>query len=288
VRTVLVVSDEPHVPWELIKPVREEGQRGGVEEDAFWGEAFALGRWLRGRPPAQRLSLQRVVVMAGGAELPASAGRPARDRVRVPVEVGARQTSPPPAEGALPGSFEEVEALRCLEHAGARLRVLPARRQPLCDTLERGDFDLLHLACHGNFGGPGEADASAVLLEDGTFSALELSPRLGGALRPAAPLFFFNACSSGRIGFSLTRLGSWGARLVQLGCGGFLGALWPVTDQAAVAFAGAFYALLARGEPVGEAVHQARQRVRERYPHDPSWLAYCCFADPMARAACPH
>jgi hypothetical protein len=95
-------------------------------------------------------------------------------------------------------------------------------------------------------------------------------------------LFFFNACHSGRLGFSLTRLGSWGARLVQLGCGAFVGALWPVTDKAALAFAQVFYELMAQGLPIGEVVLQARLRVRGRYPNDPSWLAYCCFADPMA------
>ena len=42
---------------------------------------------------------------------------------------------------------------------------------------------------------------------------------------------------SGRNGFSLTRLGSWGARLVELGCGGFVGTLWPVSEEAAFAFA---------------------------------------------------
>jgi hypothetical protein len=42
---------------------------------------------------------------------------------------------------------------------------------------------------------------------------------------------------SGRIGFSLTRLGSWGARQVELGCGGFVGTLWPVSEEAAFAFA---------------------------------------------------
>jgi hypothetical protein len=30
-------------------------------------------------------------------------------------------------------------------------------------------------------------------------------------------------------------------------------------------------------------VRVARVRVREQYPGDPTWLAYCCFADPMAR-----
>jgi hypothetical protein len=70
---------------------------------------------------------------------------------------------------------------------------------------------------------------------------------------------------------------------VQLGCGGFVGALWPVTDKAALIFAQAFYQLVAQGLPLGEAVLQARERVRSGHPRDPSWLAYCCFADPMAR-----
>ena len=74
-------------------------------------------------------------------------------------------------------------------------------------------------------------------LEDGLVHAAELSPEAAAALRPTAPLIFFNACHSGRLGFSLTRLGSWAARLVQLGCGGYVGSLWPVTDRAALAFA---------------------------------------------------
>jgi CHAT domain-containing protein len=72
--------------------------------------------------------------------------------------------------------------------------------------------------------------------------------------------------------------------MVELGCGGFLGTLWPVTDQAALAFSQAFYERLAQGLPFGEAVGQARERVRALYPDDPSWLAYCCFGDPLARA----
>jgi CHAT domain-containing protein len=139
------------------------------------------------------------------------------------------------------------------------------------------------LAAPGAFGGSTTTDASAILLEDGSFSVGELAPRIAGAIRRTSPLIFFNACHRGRLGFSLTRLGSWGARLVELGCGAFIGTLWPVTDEAAVAFAEAFYLRLINGAPIGEAVWQARHAVRDRYPNDPTWMAYCCYADPLAK-----
>jgi hypothetical protein len=188
-----------------------------------------------------------------------------------------------PADAGLESADEELAIFRSLELSGACVRFLPACRRDLLEAFEQGGFDLLHLAGHGAFGGTFAADASAVLMEDGVFSAAELSPLVAGALYRTPPLIFFNTCHSGRLGFSLTRLGSWGARLVQLGCGGFIGALWPVTDQAALVFAQTFYTLMSEGLPIGEVVLQARHRVRERYPNDPTWLAYCCFADPMAR-----
>ena len=164
-----------------------------------------------------------------------------------------------------------------------RIQRLPAQRNALRRVLEEGGFDVLHLASHGGFGGTATADASAVLLDDGIFTAAELSPQMAGPLRGCSPLVFFNTCHSGRVGFSLNGLGAWGAHFVQMGCGGFVGALWPVTDRAALAFAGAFYEQLAQGCPLGEAVRLARLHVRKQYPADPTWLAYCCFADPLAR-----
>jgi hypothetical protein len=70
---------------------------------------------------------------------------------------------------------------------------------------------------------------------------------------------------------------------VHLGCGAFVGTLWPVTDEAALEFARTFYLFLAEGSPIGEAMTQSRLAVRMRRPNDPTWLAYCCFADPQAR-----
>jgi CHAT domain-containing protein len=204
-------------------------------------------------------------------------------------ESTAAQDSPPspsvPPVSSCPLTFaeEELALMRVLESLGARVQRLPAERQRLRQLFEEGNFDLLHIASHGEFGGTAAADTSAVLLEDGAFTVAELNPRMTGPLRACSPLVFFNTCHSARVGFSLTQLGAWGARLVHMGCGGFVGALWPVTDRAAMAFARAFYEFLVQDCRISEAILLARQRVREEFPDDPTWLAYRCFADPMAR-----
>jgi hypothetical protein len=334
IKSLMILSDDPHIPWELIKPFRADPLTGAIlSEDGFWGESYALAHWLRGRPPASRFSVTRVLGIAptSGAALqgsiersesPASdAGTAAsRDMTRIgsisprigpsfdppvsaaitpqpaaPIEqpgqgLGIASFGPvhPPegslsGDGALTSLDEELGLLQMLEALGARVERLPALRGTLRRAFEEGSFDLLHLVSHGSFGGTAHGDASAVFLDDGLFTAAELSPLMAGALRRNAPLVIFNTCHCGRMGFSLTRLGSWGAHLVQLGCGGFIGALWPVSDRAAVAFARAFYEELLWNRPLGEAVRLARLRVREQFPGDPTWLAYRCFADPMAR-----
>jgi type VI secretion system protein ImpC len=312
VKTVMILSDEPYIPWELIKPFRADPATGAVlAEDGFWGEVFALTHWLRGRPPAPRLSVQRVVALAPGSRRFApdpgsdpsplagaadSGPGPTRDMAVTARALAEGSSKSAPGLGPIPhlaGALanlshpaladEELELLRVLESLGARIDRLPAQRKALRRLLEQGDFDLLHLVSHGDFGGTMIADASGVRLEDGVFTAAELSQRMAGPIRRRSPLVFFNTCHSGRVGYSLTCLGAWGARFVQMGCGGFVGALWPVTERAALAFARAFYEAIARGCPIGDAVRIARQRVRERFPDDPTWLAYRCFADPMAR-----
>jgi len=60
-----------------------------------------------------------------------------------------------------------------------------------------------------------------------------------------------------------------------------------VTDEAALAFATAFYQALAARRPIGEAVAEARRPCGNATPTTPTWLAYRCFADPLARVTAP-
>jgi hypothetical protein len=50
-------------------------------------------------------------------------------------------------------------------------------------------------------------------------------------------------------------------------------------------FAQAVYEVMSPGMHIGQAMEMARHRVCPRFPNDPTWLAYCCFADPWARIA---
>jgi hypothetical protein len=273
VRTILILSDEPHIPWELIKPFRDNPETGEFEEGDFWGHSYALTRWLRGRPPAQRFSFKRICALTAS---PKATSAPeagvARDMVPLASSIDSHKVTSWEFSTSLPlASEEELAVLRSLETGGSRFQLLPARCRDILKA----------------FAGSSLADASAVLMEDGAFHAADLTPKMVGALRRSKPLIFFNSCQSGRLGFSLTRLGSWGAQFVHLGCGGFVGTLWPVTDRAASSFAQAFYQSMSEGRPIGEAMQGARQRVRECYPNDPTWLAYCCFADPQARIVSP-
>lgn len=285
VRSVMILSDEPHIPWELIKPYRVDAVTSEVEaDDPFWGESFALTHWLRGPSPTARFSLGRVCAVAPGIESAFAEGA-ASERNMEPVDFApaTAAASPPEAPVAVGSLEEELEVIRALEKSGAKVRILAGWRRVLQAVLEEGGFDVLHLVSHGSFGGSTDSDASSVLFEDGPFSAAELTPEMAAVMRKASPLVFFNACETGRLGFTLTGVGSWGARFVQLGCGGFVGTLWAVKSKSACAFAEAFYARLLQGFPIGQAVQDARLEVRKRFPADTTWLAYCCFADPTAR-----
>jgi hypothetical protein len=128
--TIQIYTDDPLVPWELMRPVRPDGSG----EREFLGVEFSVGRWhisqdsdQMDRPP-QSLWIQELVVVA-------------------PQYEGSR---------ALPGQDEELETLRQFQ-GYHRLRGQRAEVKKLFESPPEG---IVHFAGHGAVGPP----------EDGTLT----------------------------------------------------------------------------------------------------------------------
>jgi hypothetical protein len=256
VKTWLLVSDEPWIPWELIKPF-EAGRPEDVLNDDFLANRFALTRWLAG------------------------------DKMPAPV-IGIHRLAAIRTTEKLPQSEEELSFLTAL---AARTGVEPIFQYPvsvdeLLQLLETGDAQALHFLGHGEFLQKLPDDSTVPLPDGSIFRPIDLDSPLALRIGQIRPLVVFNACWGAQQGWSLTRIGGWSAHWVGLaGCGAFIAPLWGVRDKVALAFTQAFYEALAQGATLGQAGLAARQHLRETRPGDPSALAYVIYGHPNARVS---
>ncbi|HKH44329.1 MAG TPA: CHAT domain-containing protein [Thermoanaerobaculia bacterium] len=254
VKTWLLISDEPWIPWELIKPF-DASRKDEVINDDFLALRFELTRWL------------------SGDKVPASA-------------IGVRHLAAIRTTEDLPQSGDELSFLSDLS---SRMGIEPMMQAPvsaddLLGFLESGNAEALHFLGHGVFQVE-RADDSTIPLPDGsTFRPSDLEGPLADRIGQAKPLVVLNACWGAQQGWSLTRIGGWAAHWVGVaGCGAFIAPLWPVRDKVALAFTQGFYGALAQGATLGHAGLKARQHLRETQPGDPSALAYVVYGHPNAR-----
>ncbi|MDY7092946.1 MAG: CHAT domain-containing protein [Acidobacteriota bacterium] len=240
VRTLLVVSDEPWIHWEMVHPP-DEG-------DSFLCLRHVFGRWLAGeRPLAPDRQIENLLFIQGGDD------------------------------EQLQGTGSERQFLEDFAQEIDGLHFSPATAQDssqLIDLLQSQSFDLLHFAGHGQHD-PKRPSEAKILLFDGSFRARQLTSSVQAKLEKNRPLVVFNACQVGQIGQSLTELDGWAHRWIQrCGCSAFLAPAWSVGDQSALAFIKAFYSSLQAGQLLGEAVLQARRTLHEKDPGNLAWLAY--------------
>ena len=258
-RSLLVVTDEPHIPWELMWPYGYQGE--SWEDELPWCMSMRMTRWLHQDgegsglhgPPSQ-LEINRFA-FAGPSDMSLAAIETEGQQLRTLMQTAGVRDAGPDL-----GSLARIQAL-----------------------LENGDYDWLHLASHGEFSSERPDSGSAILLEGGEALAPDalIGPQVQGHIFRQRPSFMLNACHAGRQGWALTQLGGWVNRLVGSGAGLFVGPLWTVTDSSAQLFAVRFYERLLAGDRVGEALHAARGQIREL--GDPTWLAYSAYAHPNAR-----
>jgi TPR repeat protein len=247
-RSVQVLSDDPMLPWELMRPART----GGQDRQEFLGLTARVARWQLGttglpRPP-QSLQVHKLIVIA-----PHYAGSMALDAAQ-----------------------QEADSLR--NHDGfENVKGDYSDVRALASNLPDG---IVHFAGHGAVRDEAGGPQFAILLEDS-----ELAPATWKSLVNASrthPFYFFNACEVGQARQAVGALDGWAPALLDTGASGYLGALWPVSDQVAGVFAANFYRILLENAsaPVAEVVRQTRQRTFDD-THDPTALAYVLYADPF-------
>jgi len=246
--TLQVQSDEPNLPWELIKiPASSADGRAGF----FLCEGFAIARWVPGLSTKEHLPLTPLaLVMPESSEL--------RD-----------------------GRAEKEELLRLLQPR-CRVVPIPARYLRVKDGLASGLYRGWHFIGHGMAQGSNPDRWNLHLDNRETLSPTALSD-LPRHTALAQTLVFLNACQSGRAGFALTGLGGWPHAFLEAGAGAFIGCHWAVPDEAARHFALAFYKAFLAGRPIAEALRDARSKLKSLFPGDPTWLAYTLFSHPGAR-----
>ena len=257
VRTLQIISDEPWLPWELIKPYDSEDRQNIVDDD-FLCLQYEFTRWFTpAEPPAQAF---RITSLA----------------------------CPAPTDSGLPAALAEQAMVRALAAGRHWVDLTPATstKAAVEDLLNAEQpIQLWHFACHGNFA-RADPNHAPLLLQNNT--ALLPNDLVGPAqtrLQSDRPLVFLNACRVGSGGLALTGLGGWAKVLIgDCGIGALLAPMWTVDDQLASQFATVFYAtLLEPDKTFAQAARAARLAVRTAAPNNPIWLAYSIYAHPNAR-----
>ncbi|ODS32049.1 MAG: hypothetical protein SCARUB_02834 [Candidatus Scalindua rubra] len=260
IKSMVIVSDEPWIPWEIVKPYKSNET---IQQEDFFCQYFSFSRWLRGSSPPTGISLTPGKIL--GVEV-------AKERRDISVISGKRRK-----KVDLEGIEREVEFICSLGERGLKVDVIPPKLEEVYNILKSGQFKLFHLCSHGTYNSL-SPDRSFVQLLDGSISPEDIV----GRRFKEKPFVFLNVCHSARAGYSLTRIGSWASQFSEAGCSGFVGSFWSVDDELAYLFAREFYSMFLDGIPLGEAFRQAREEVRKQNPFNTTWLAYCLYGDPLA------
>jgi CHAT domain-containing protein len=188
----------------------------------------------------------------------------------------------------LPGADKEGERVeQLLAHTpGVRITKLHSDEAPRSDLLrcfQSGKFDMVHYAGHAFFDPEHRARSGILCSGREVLSGADLA-----SLSQLPSLVFFNACeiarvrraggpeeatkepTQGAIGFAESFLAG--------GVANYLGTYWPVNDEGAEAFAGAFYAALLQGDSLSVSLIKGRKAVLAKELGD--WANYVLYGNP--------
>lgn len=130
--------------------------------------------------------------------------------------------------------------------------------------LDEAEYHVLHYMGHGAFD-PEQGGVLAMEKENGKMDLLD-GKTLGILLRDESSirLVFLNACDTGKLGHTAEQdpFAGVATALVMAGVPAVVAMQFPISDNAAVAFAECFYPQLAKGVPVDASVAEGRKAIR--------------------------
>ena len=255
-RTILIVSEDPYFPWELMIPSRKAD--GMPTRRALpLGIEFVIGRWIPvdNTSPPQDAQLTSSLVIAPDYPGP----------------------DPKPLEHAA----EEARAVTA--RVPGRL-LTPAKFEKVATSLFASQVDLVHFVCHGAASpAPG---VQALYLEDCAFDSIQMKG-LPFPVKPDRPFVFLNACEVGRPVPTLSGIGGFVREFIERGATCVVAPLWGVKDKAAHEAATIFYTRLGADPAVSfaEIIRDIRTRAYSGATlGEDTYAAYCFYGDPLATA----
>ena len=188
----------------------------------------------------------------------------------------------------LPGAELEAKAIEdVLSKKGCNVDLLltskVATATEFVVRVRTQSYDLIHYAGHGYFDYKNPA-LSGLQFNDGPVYAEELERILN-----SKAFVFLSACEAGRSETTISTSGFLGefvegvATSVMLaGAIGCLGSIWKIGDEIAKDFALVFYRHLLSGETIGEAVRQARIKIKKKEADD-FWKSWVLYGNPLQK-----
>ena len=252
-RHILVISEEPYIPWELMVPQRRLPNGTFETRDAL-GVEFCVGRWITDKyvSPPQKIGFPQVYVVA-------------------PDYSVGRQLKYSAAEVAtIKQCFDSVE------------KISPALVRNIDDFLAQKGAALLHFVCHGKATIP---QSISLEQDQEQLSCWDIKALNGflSSFEKAKTFVFLNACEVGRAAPELVGIGGFGNSFASIGASGVVAPLWSVDDGIAHQVAELFYnRVISRPTiPFADILRDIRARAYAPSGED-TWAAYCFYGDPMA------
>ena len=246
--TIQFVSDDPHLPWELMRPFR------AGETHPPLALRHAVARWIGRWHGYMRNSLS-----AGRLVTVAPKYKSASMQLSLAESTAASLVSQLGAE-ALEGT------LKCL--------------QALLETPTGKPIALLYFTGHGAFSGDA-VSASAIKLQDGNMTVDEVARREVTLGERDGTLVFFNACEVGATGNALGSVGGWADAFLSRHFRAFIAPLWAIDEEdAAQVTQELMRRIVTDRAPVGAALRDLRAKYGDV---SPTFYSYLLYGDVTAR-----